>query len=63
MNSVVLKDIKVMTGFGIALLLGVIAIFLALKDSETWVVFTVLGLVITGLSVFRADRLYKGKGK
>lgn len=63
MNSVVLKDIKVMIGFGIALLLGVIAIFLALKDSETWVVFTVLGLVITGLSVFRADRLYKGKGK
>ena len=63
MNYPVLKDVKAMAGFILSLILSVIAIALALSNSSYWVLFIVISLIVLAVSVFRADRLYKQKGR
>lgn len=57
MNWAVLKDGKTNTGFLASIILGVIAVILASRDMEWWVLFMILGQMMTVLTVARADRL------
>ncbi|WP_082235531.1 hypothetical protein [Halobacillus massiliensis] len=59
MNWPVLKDVKIMTGFIVAILAGVFAFLTALYDIQYWVVFIVISFVSMFLSVYRADQVYK----
>lgn len=63
MNYPVLKDVKTMVGFILSLILSVIAIALALNSNSYWVFFIVISLIVLAVSVFRADKLYKQKGR
>ncbi|MFD2681751.1 hypothetical protein [Bacillus seohaeanensis] len=59
MNWPVLKDLKTMLGFTISFLLGVTAIVLAINSNHYWVIFVVVALILTVMSVVRADKIYK----
>ncbi len=61
MNYTMLKDVKTMIGFFSSIIGSIIAIFLAAGDSDVWVVFIVLSLILLALSVTRASRLYNQK--
>ncbi|MBO1628525.1 hypothetical protein [Bacillus arachidis] len=61
MNWIVLKDSKTMWGFAIAILFAILSIVLAVKESEYWVVFVVLAIILTFLSVNRANKIYKSR--
>ncbi|QUW20496.1 hypothetical protein JSQ81_11555 [Sporosarcina sp. Marseille-Q4063] len=63
MNYTLLKDAKAMSGFISAIVLSIIGIGLAMKDNSYWVFFIVISFVILMVSVFRADKLYQGKGR
>lgn len=59
MNWAVLKDKMTVSGFSLAIILNVIAIFLASKSNSFWISIIVFSFVILTLSVRRADRLYR----
>jgi hypothetical protein len=61
MNYTMLKDVKTMLGFSASIIGSIIAILLAARDSDVWVVFIVLSLILLVLSVTRASRLYNQK--
>ena len=61
MNYTMLKDVKTMIGFFSSIIGSIIAIFLAAGDSDVWVVFIVLSLILLALSVTRASRLSNQK--
>ncbi|AVR00091.1 hypothetical protein OBCHQ24_14085 [Oceanobacillus iheyensis] len=61
MNCTMLKDVKTMLGFSASIIGSIIAILLAARDLDGWVVFSVLSLILLALSVTRASRLYNQK--
>lgn len=61
MNYTMLKDVKTMLGFSASIIGSIIAILLAARDLDGWVVFSVLSLILLALSVTRASRLYNQK--
>lgn len=61
MNWSVLKDLKTMLGFIISILLGLIAVILAVNSNSYWVVFVVGSVIPIALIVIRADKIYKNK--
>ncbi|EEL58429.2 hypothetical protein CN906_27690 [Bacillus toyonensis] len=61
MNWLVLRDSKTMSGFVIAILLAILSVVFAVKESDYWVVLVVLATVLTFLSVNRADKVYKSR--
>lgn len=61
MNYTMLKDVKTMIGFSASIIGSIIAILLAAGDSDVWVVFIVLSLILLALSVTRASRLSNQK--
>ncbi|PER51511.1 hypothetical protein COL26_22190 [Bacillus thuringiensis] len=61
MNWLVLKDSKTMSGFVIAILLAILSVVFAVKESDYWIVLVVLATVLTFLSVNRADKVYKSR--
>jgi predicted membrane protein len=50
---------KTMSGFVIAILLAILSIVFAVKESNYWIIFVALATVLTFLSANRADKLYK----
>ncbi|EMA7399018.1 damage-inducible protein DinB [Bacillus cereus] len=63
MNSKILKDVKVKWGFISAIVLGIIAVALAVYNIGYWVVIVILSVIISSFSVYRADQLYKTEDK
>ncbi|MCG3419472.1 hypothetical protein [Oceanobacillus jordanicus] len=61
MNYTMLKDVKTMLGFSASIIGSIIAILLAARDLDGWVVFSILSLILLALSVTRASRLYNQK--
>ena len=61
MNWLVLKDSKTMSGFVIAILLAILSVVFAVKESDYWIVLVVLATILTFLSVNRADKVYKSR--
>ena len=59
MSSRVLNDGKVILGFISSIVLSLLAIALAMNNNSFWVLFVIISLVVSTLSVFRADKLYK----
>lgn len=59
MKSRVLNDGKVILGFILSIVLSLLAIALAMNNNSFWVFFTFISVVVSTLSVFRADKLYK----
>lgn len=59
MKSRVLNDGKVILGFILSIVLSLLAIALAMNNNSIWVFFTFISVVVSTLSVFRADKLYK----
>ena len=57
MNWVVIKDLKVAVGFSLSLIVGVVAILLALYDNNYAVLFIIIAQVVTAVSVSRASKL------
>lgn len=48
-----------MTGFILSILLSFAAVILVVHNNSFWVVFVVISIIVSTLSVFRADTLYK----
>ncbi|RLL48451.1 hypothetical protein D8M04_04100 [Oceanobacillus piezotolerans] len=61
MNWSVLKDLKTMLGFITSILSGIIAIVLAVNNNDLWVLLVIVTLILMILSVFRADKMYRGR--
>ena len=59
MNWRVLKDAKIILTFTLAFVFDIIGIVLASKNTDYWVPFVVLGILLTFYGVNRADRLYR----
>ncbi|WP_117161742.1 hypothetical protein [Paraliobacillus sp. X-1268] len=64
MNLSIFKDSKFSIGIISSFILSLIAVITAATlDNEYWVVFIVPSYILLFLSIRRADKLYKEKGK
>ncbi len=53
-----MKDVKIIWGFISTLILGVIAVALAIYNIGYWVVLFILSVIVLSFSVYRAGELY-----
>lgn len=58
-----LKDLKVVSGMILAILLSAIALILAIYTISYWVVFVLLSLITLHLTIHRADKLSKNNSE
>lgn len=59
MNYKVLKDVKVVLGLTLSIILSAIGLILAIYNISYWVFFVVVSMVVLSFSVYRADKVMK----